>query len=244
MFGFRSMILLSLGLPGFLLGCSDSTGPNSPPATQLPATLATGGHHICRILGDGSAFCWGRADAGQVGADSTPVISSPVRVSSGSVRFSSIAAGGLHTCALTVDGEAWCWGQNDVGQTGFPLTMNQVCGNPIHGWQCIPTPHPISTSLRFTSLVAGAGNTCGFATDNTIYCWGSNASGQLGPATTDLCGGTPCSVAPIALPSQPKLRMLALGSGGHLCGLTADGSAYCWGSNTNGQLGIDTVGGS
>jgi alpha-tubulin suppressor-like RCC1 family protein len=239
---FRSVVLLCVGLPAFLLGCSDSTGPDSAPATPVPAILAAGGHHICRILDDGSAFCWGRADAGQVGADSTPVISAPVRVSSGNVRFTSITTGPLHTCALTADGEPWCWGQNDVGQTGFPLTMNQVCGNPIHGWQCIPSPHPLSTALRFRLLVAGSGNTCGFATDGTTYCWGSNASGQLGSTTTDLCDGAPCSIAPIALPAQPKLRVLALGSGAHFCGLTAEGSAYCWGSNANGQLGVGAVG--
>jgi alpha-tubulin suppressor-like RCC1 family protein len=236
----RGLILLCLTSAG----CSDSMGPGDFPPPLVPLTLAVGGHHVCRLSAEGIALCWGRADAGQLGVDSTPVTSGPARVSAGLTRFSSITAGGLHTCALTPAGEAWCWGQNDVGQTGLPTAMNQVCGNPIHGWQCLPAPHALATPLRFDILLAGAANTCGFATDGRTYCWGSNSSGQLGSGASDTCDGSSCSVSPVALPSQPEFRILALGSGAHLCGLTADGAAYCWGSNAYGQLGIGTVGGN
>jgi alpha-tubulin suppressor-like RCC1 family protein len=222
-------------------GCSDSTGPSGP-NTAIPSTLSAGGHHICRLTQDGTALCWGRADAGQLGTDSTPVTSVPVQAAAGDVRFTSIAAGGLHTCALTVDGQAWCWGQNDVGQAGLPISMNQVCGNPIHGWRCVPRPHPLDTTIRFQALIAGSANTCGFALDGSAYCWGSNGSGQLGAGAPDVCGSTSCSISPVLLPAQPRLRSLSVGSGAHLCGLTSDGTAYCWGSNSYGQLGIGTVG--
>jgi 2-keto-3-deoxy-L-rhamnonate aldolase RhmA len=29
-----------------------------------------------------------------------------------------------------------------VAQAGFPAEMNQACGEFIHGWQCVPSPHP------------------------------------------------------------------------------------------------------
>jgi alpha-tubulin suppressor-like RCC1 family protein len=122
--------------------------------------------------------------------------------------------------------------------------MNQACGEPIHGWQCVPSPHPIETALRFDALVAGGANTCGFAHDGGIYCWGSNAAGQLGTATAETCDGAPCSRSPVALPTGPKLHALALGSAAHMCGITAEGAAYCWGSNAGGQLGLGTVGGT
>jgi len=165
-------------------------------------------------------------------------------VSSGSTRFTSITAGGLHTCALTAEGQAWCWGENSAGQAGFPAALTQACGEPIHGWQCVASPHPIESALRFDALVAGAANTCGFARDGAIYCWGSNAAGQLGAPTTETCDGVPCSRTPVALPTEPKLRALALGTAAHICGLTAEGAAYCWGSNAGGQLGLGTSGGS
>ena len=103
-----------------IAACSDSNGPNGLPDPATPLRLAVGGHHICRLTGDGIALCWGRADAGQVGADSTPVISAPTPVSAGDTRFASIAAGGLHTCALTAAGELWCWSRTMPGKQDFP----------------------------------------------------------------------------------------------------------------------------
>jgi hypothetical protein len=203
-----------------------------------------GGRHGCRLASDGRALCWGRADAGQLGIEITPLRSTAVTAASGSTRFASIAAGGLHTCALTEEGEAWCWGENGTGQAGFPTAINQSCGEFIHGWQCVPAPQPLETTLRFDALVAGAANTCGFSQDGEVYCWGSSAAGQLGGPATETCRGAPCSHTPVALPAEPKLRTLALGTAAHICGLTAAGSAYCWGSNTAGQLGLGEAGGN
>ena len=227
-----------------LQGCSDSTAPSELPQPTTGLTLGVGGRHACRLTDDGRALCWGRADAGQLGIEFTPLRSTVVPVASGSTRFSSIAAGGLHTCALTTEGEAWCWGENSVGQAGFPAEMNQACGEFIHGWQCVPSPHRLETALRFDALEAGGANTCGFARDGVIYCWGSNAAGQLAAPTTGTCDDTPCSHTPVALPSEPRLRTLALGAAAHLCGLTAEGTAYCWGSNSSGQLGFGATGGT
>lgn len=228
----------------FFESCSDSTGPGDGPQPTTGLALAIGGRHGCRLTTDGRALCWGRADAGQLGIDLTPLRSTAAAASSGTTRFTSIAAGGLHTCALTAEGQAWCWGENGAGQAGFPSAMNQACGELIHGWQCVPSPQAIETPLRFDALVAGAANTCGVTRDGAIYCWGSNAAGQLGAAATDTCDGASCSRTPVALPSGPKLRTLALGTAAHLCGLTAEGVAYCWGSNAGGQLGLGTVGGT
>jgi alpha-tubulin suppressor-like RCC1 family protein len=226
----------------FLLSCSDSTAPGNGPQPSTGLALAIGGRHGCRLTTDGRALCWGRADAGQLGIGATPLRSPTVQVSSGSTRFASITAGGLHTCALTAEGQAWCWGENGAGQAGFPAAMTLACGEPIHGWQCVPSPHAIETVLRFDALVAGGANTCGFDRDGAIYCWGSNAAGQLGAATTETCDGVSCSRTPLALPTEPKLRALALGTAAHICGLTAEGAAYCWGSNASGQLGLGTAG--
>lgn len=238
-------IALAVALAPLLLqGCGDPTGPRGVPHPTGPLTLAVGGRHGCRLTSDGRALCWGRADAGQLGIDTTPLRSTVIPVSSGTARFTSIAAGGLHTCALTAEGQAWCWGQNADAQAGFPTAMNQPCGEPIHGWRCVPTPHPLETTLRFDALVAGGSNTCGFGKDGGIYCWGSNGVGQLGAASEELCGSTPCSHSPVALPAEPSFRVLALGNSSHICGLTMQGTAYCWGSNSGGQLGIGTVGGS
>lgn len=240
----KSCIVLTALVASLLLpACGDDNGPPDAPEPGAAAALTVGGHHACRLLADGRALCWGRADAGQLGIDSTPLSATATPVAAGGVSFTRIAAGGLHTCALAGNGTPWCWGQNGAGQAGLPIAMNQVCGEPVHGWRCVPSPHPVETMLRFDSLVAGAANTCGFSTDGVIYCWGSNSNGQLGPGATDDCSGSPCSWTPVPV-GGPELQTLALGSGAHFCGLTADGRAYCWGSNDYGELGAGTVGGN
>jgi alpha-tubulin suppressor-like RCC1 family protein len=223
-------------------GCGDATAPGGPQPAGASG-LAVGGHHACRLTAGGLTLCWGRADAGQLGIGSTPLRAAPVEVA-GDTRFTSLAAGGLHSCGLTAEGEAWCWGQNAAGQAGLAEAITQPCGEPIHGWLCVPSPHPVETALRFNVLLAGSANTCGFAQDGAIYCWGSNGAGQLGPATGEICDGAPCSRTPVRLPAEPKLRTLALGSAAHICGLTSAGAAYCWGSNSGGQLGLGSAGGA
>lgn len=238
-----SLVALSaVGVSSIIAACSDSTGPTEIPEPG-PVMLAVGGHHACQLSDEGGIRCWGRADAGQLGIDSTPFSGTASPIDAEGATFTSVAAGGLHTCALDDQGLAWCWGQNGSGQAGFAISENQDCGEPVHGWRCVPRPRPIDTQQRFTSLVAGAANTCGFTTLGLIYCWGSNGSGQLGAAAQDDCNGTPCSWTPVAL-AGPVFRVLALGASAHFCGLIPDGTAYCWGSNDGGELGLGVVGGT
>ena len=241
--GPNQRIMPAVLLPLLLAACGDGTGPSGGPEVPGPTTLAVGGHHACRLLGDGRVFCWGRADAGQLGTGDTPISGTAAPIAASGVFFTSVVAGGLHACALADDGVPWCWGQNGAGQAGLPIATNQDCGEPVHGWRCVPTPHPVATTVRFRSLVAGASNTCGFSTDGQLFCWGSSGSGQLGAGAGQDCAGTRCSWTPVPIVG-PKLQAIALGSTAHFCGLSPDGTAYCWGSNTSGELGIGTAGGS
>lgn len=109
-----------------------------------------------------------------------------------------------------------------------------------------PTPLQV-TGVSFASLSAGAMHTCGLDNSGTAYCWGDNLHGQLGYATTEMCGdsGTntvidPCATTPHPVVTQLRFVSLALGFF-HTCGLTADGSVYCWGQNDHGQLGDGTT---
>jgi len=136
--------------------------------------LSAGASHTCANItvgGTGGLFCWGLNDNGQLGDGTTTERSSPAVVSGG--PFSSVAAGGSHTCALTSAGAAYCWGANDKGQLGDGTTTMRT------------SPVPVSGGLTFVALSAGGSHTCGVTVFGT-YCWGANGNGQLGNgATTD-----------------------------------------------------------
>ncbi|NBT26562.1 MAG: hypothetical protein EBT09_08440, partial [Actinobacteria bacterium] len=144
--------------------------------------------------------------------------------------FASITAGGYatgdHTCGLTANGTAYCWGANSQGQLGNGTTDTRVA------------PSAVTGGLRFSSLTAGGLHTCGLTVNGMAYCWGQNFSGQLGDGTsgTQVERNLANRTAPVPVTGALTFSSLVAGSY-HTCGLTANGTAYCWGDNYYGQLG-------
>jgi alpha-tubulin suppressor-like RCC1 family protein len=88
----------------------------------------------------------------------------------------------------------------------------------------------------FLAVSGGENHTCGIALANRrMYCWGGNQFGQLGT------GGPPTAVV-LPTPISGTLAFMAVSAGaGHTCGITIQGQAYCWGLNSDGQLGDSTT---
>ena len=91
---------------------------------------------------------------------------------------------------------------------------------------------PTAPALSNVGKVAvGSAHACAVDGSGALYCWGSNASGQLG------VGGIPYSDIPVRVTGMGSgIASLSAGSG-HTCALTTSATVKCWGSNTNGQLG-------
>jgi alpha-tubulin suppressor-like RCC1 family protein len=193
-------------------------------------SLAASANHVCGLDAGGDVYCWGLNAVGQLGLgnESAPV-RTPTRVVGGK-KFVSVSAGGSRwfgirdidltdsqqTCALTLEGAAYCW-----GLAGSFATTGETSSN---------TPRPVATGVRFASISVGYGYVCGVSIDRRGYCWGSNDLGQLGRARDPFDRG-PKLV-------EGGLRFEQISAGGvHTCGLTTDKTAYCWGANDALQLG-------
>ncbi len=197
-----------------------------PPAvTIVPATLVSGAAHTCGLTSSGAAYCWGNAGLA-LGGGSSSGSSVPIPVIGG-LTFETLSAGDGHTCGVTTTGAAYCWGTNSVGQLGDG-TINQRA-----------TPVAVSGGLTFASISAGNVHTCGITRTGAAYCWGLNQQGRLGDGTFIN------RLAPVAVVGGHVFKSLAVSrrnvSGqGHSCGVTTEGEVYCWGNNTNRQLGTLT----
>jgi alpha-tubulin suppressor-like RCC1 family protein len=194
--------------------------------------LAAGQEHSCALNGAGAAFCWGANWGGQLGNGSTidPGLL-PVPVS-GAHTFTALAAGSGHTCALTGDGAVYCWGDNTYGQLGTGSTAASR----------VPARVAAPNGAVFVSLAAGDYHSCALTATGAAWCWGSQLAGELGigAVVPDQCAVSgvvlPCSTRPVAVSgSRTWVRITA----GHLftCAIAADGSAWCWGMNSAGNLG-------
>jgi len=85
--------------------------------------VVTHAQGACALLEDGTVWCWGWNNDGQLGDGSGVDQASPVRVK-GLASAVQLAAGGRHVCALLKDGSVSCWGMNLAGQLGDGTTTN------------------------------------------------------------------------------------------------------------------------
>ena len=198
----------------------------TPVAVQSGLTftaIVTGNsNQTCALTTSGAAYCWGDNTWGALGDGTTTSRLTPVPVMGGHV-FTRLTTQ-VQTCGLTVDGTAFCWGFNDSGQIGDGTTTRRL------------TPVRVQGGLTFTTLAAGNNHTCGLTPSGAAFCWGSDAFGAIGDGTTS----TDPRLTPTAVQGGLSFASLVAGSD-HVCGLTSTGTAYCWGNNTNGQLGDGTT---
>jgi cysteine-rich repeat protein len=192
--------------------------------------------HTCAVVADGTAWCWGYNNTGQLGNGVNGIGTEsaiPVQVE-GLTDAVSIAAGGDHTCAVLADGTVWCWGGNLRGQLGDGTTDSSN------------VPVQVSGLSDVVLVAAGYLHTCAVQANGTAWCWGSDASGALGDGQFHGdCGTTEdCSTTPVQVSGLSDVVDLDVGglTGRFACAVESDGTAWCWGDNTYGQLGNDDSG--
>ena len=180
------------------IGAVDSTLHRTPTAISSVdrfIQLSLGATQTCGITTDHRAMCWGENGTGQLGDGTRTVRASPTPVAGG-LKFvaiatasgfagamtatapSTVTGGNAHSCALTEDGAAYCWGWNGSGQLGDGTTTDRL------------TPVAVSGNVTLTSIALGGVHSCGMR-GNAVWCWGSNRNGQLGN------GGTADSSVPV-----------------------------------------------
>ncbi|MBK8050970.1 MAG: biotin transporter BioY [Anaerolineales bacterium] len=168
--------------------------------------VAAGLHHTCALTITGGLKCWGANAAGQLGDSTTTDSSTPVDVTGLASGIQSVVAGAQHTCALTSDGGARCWGDNYFGQLGDGTTESRSAPVDVTG---------LANGIQ--AMAAGGPTTCALTTDGGVKCWGHNNFGQLGDNTTD-DRWTPVDVTGLA----GGIQAIAAG-GPTTCALTTDG---------------------
>lgn len=243
-FAFASLCLWILSFPEASGQLLQDTTP-SKQVFSFANKISLGTRHSCALKQDGTVWCWGNNEHGELGNTSTENQSKPTQVRlRNDVRLfqqeenpkifeenkavsninvltgiKDLGSGAFHTCALKVDGTVWCWGSNWGGQLGDGTNDNH--------------PYAVQVQGLTDAKVLGGGSehACVAKTDGTLWCWGANIYGQLGIGS-DTWKDHPVQVSDIA-----QVTDISTGGAEHTCALKANGTVWCWGQNSFGQLG-------
>lgn len=210
------------------LGDGSKTNSNTPVQVSGLSSgvvaISAGAYHTCAITAKGGAKCWGYNNYGQVGDAGTITSDRPLprdvhNLTSGAV---AISAADYHTCALTYEGSAKCWGRG--GRTGDGGTTLRLGPVQVTG---------LETGVA--AIAAGGAHTCALTMSGGVKCWGSNSVGQVGDnSTTD-------RLEPAQVYKMKSGVAAVAGGRFHSCAVTVGGAVKCWGFNNYGQLGNGTM---
>jgi alpha-tubulin suppressor-like RCC1 family protein len=220
--------------PPRLLPCE--TTPRDVPDLTDVAAVAVGNGGTCALKRDGSVWCWGANDTGQLaqGTNDSQPHGTPVRVALPPV--SQLAYGAFHVCALLRDGTVQCWGNNKFGQCGTAPSMSDAQCDPGDGITapCLRRPRGVPGLTGVRAITAGRNHTCALLEDGTVRCWGLNDSAQLGNGMVE--PDTRPRHEPVTVTGLSGVVQVSAG-GSHTCAVRTDGAVRCWGWGDLGQLG-------
>jgi len=152
--------------------------------------------------------------------------------------YADVVAGGFLTCALSNEGETFCWGYSDA------RWLSDAAVRPEYGEHSVSDdtawsiedwvrPRPLEGDPGFSSIAGGGSFACGLVASGGAYCWGRNERGQLGDGTS---GADRYRAEPVTGDVRFS-GFAALAATVHACALDQSGRAYCWGNNWRRQLG-------
>ncbi len=205
---------------------ADSNGDGIGDICQYTDVKA-GRHVTCAItMDDGAVVCWGYMLNGDMSNSFTPV---PMLDNTGQVLHSvvKLTAGMEFMCALTSQGNVYCWGITHFKSQQDLATI-------------VRNPDGTGALEGVTDISAGKFHVCALLDDSSVVCWGDNSSGQLGNANAD--GSLPVHVLDASGLELTGMTRLACG-GEHSCAVSEDASGllagvWCWGNNHMGQCAL------
>lgn len=201
-------------------------------------TLDAGGTHTCGVRA-GTVHCWGMNWRGQLGdagtnsemcGDYWPACATAPSLVGVGYEATGVTAGASHSCAVTRESGAFCWGYNVTHQLGAGVPPDAT-----------DRPAPVVAGEQFVEITAGTAHTCAIDRDGHAWCWGGDFDGRLGQGVVQ-SATWPQPVTGDPLSSDPaereRLTWTDIDAGNaHTCGVSTAGIAYCWGRGGEGALG-------
>ena len=213
------------------LNATGQLGDNSLIARSSPiqigtdtnwSTVSTGGGFSHGIRTDGTLWSWGTGGSGVLGDGTVVAKLSPVQIGT-LTNWSKVSSNTNNSFAIKTDGTLWAWGFNG---TGYTLGLNDTANRS--------SPTQVGTGNTWSSVSAGLSHGMAIKSDNTLWGWGFNSSGQIGDNSTST------RFSPIQIGTLTNWASVASGQS-HTMAVKTDGTLWGWGNNSSGQVGDTTT---
>jgi alpha-tubulin suppressor-like RCC1 family protein len=214
-------------------GSLPSDVTNSPiqslvPTGTLIVAVACGASHSVALDASGNVWGWGDNEFGQIGGGAATGrdqgTNLPIHVP-GISNVVAIAAGAIHTIALTADKRVWTWGDNSEGELGrstSPFTFDT-------------SPAAVTGLSSIVAIAGGNEFTLALTSNGFVYAFGNNDSGELGDT------GIGSSSSPVLVAGLSNVVQVSANEDGtHCLAVTIDQGVYhywAWGDSAFGQVG-------
>jgi alpha-tubulin suppressor-like RCC1 family protein len=219
--------------------------PNKIESNKKFVNIASGTKNTYAIDNQGALYGWGENSRGQLANlntdftnDMIPKLSStPVNIHIQGKTFFSIATGDQFFCTISNEGNVesipygklYCAGDNSQGQIGSGENSKSAIGKLTQ-----------ISSKNYLSVSAGKYHACAITENHQLECWGSNYFGQLGfnPAQSENIYSPRLVTSSSVTFNNAKIQSVTLNDNS-TCVLTKEGTPYCFGDNSFGQIGSD-----
>ena len=230
-FGLKNGALYAWGSNvGGVLGLGDTTNRSSPvqvgtdtnwsyiTTSRVLVSLATS-QYSCAIKTDGTLWAWGNNTSGQLGLGDVTTRSSPVQVGT-DTNWSTVHTAGNLVFATKKNGTRWVWGTGQLLRGDNATTSDS---KPVQ-----------YVSTLWNTIGLGQAHIHGIRTNNTLWSWTGNASGQLA------LGDAVDRSSAVQVGSDTNWSSVVAGLS-HSVAVKSTGSIWTWGANNFAQLGLGDV---
>ena len=188
------------------------------------STVSNGESGTCAILTNGSLYCWGAVHG------STPNSNTPQHIDLPPGRtVIEVSVGYRNTCLLLDNGSISCIGSGSDGMNGDGSSTSSPASAREVGDSYVLLP----TGRTAVSVSIGYLHGCAVLDNGSAMCWGMGSHGQLGHGWTTFATSVPVYVS---MPAGSTTQAISSGDRS-TCAIIDNGSVYCWGMGSNGQLG-------